>query len=102
MSSLAGPLFTFGWQGSPCSMKDFVPNAFHWGMCYTFNSGDYGKIKKVDIAGVASGLSFLLDAQTSEYTQGKYSEGFKVLIHGQGEMWTNGKELTLDQDSLFP
>ena len=85
ISSLAGPICTFGWEESPCSIKDFVPNAFQWGMCYTFNSGADGTIKKVDTGGVASGLSFIIDAQTSEYTLGKYSEGFKVLIHGQGE-----------------
>ena len=42
-------------------------------------------MKRVDTAGVSSGLSVILDAQTHEYTQGKFSEGFKVLIHGQGE-----------------
>ena len=56
-----------------------------WGMCYTFNSGNDGTVKSVDTAGVVSGLTVILDTQTYEYTQGKYSEGFKVLIHGQGE-----------------
>ena len=54
-------------------------------MCYTFNSGTDGKVKTADTAGVSSGLSVILDAQTYEYTQGKFSEGFKVLVHGQGE-----------------
>ena len=56
-----------------------------WGMCYTFNSGIDGTVKSVNTAGVSSGLSVILDTQTYEYIQGKYSEGFKVLIHGQGE-----------------
>ena len=42
-------------------------------------------MKRVDTAGVSSGLSVILDAQTHEYTQGKFSKGFKVLIHGQDE-----------------
>ena len=54
-------------------------------MCYTFNSGTDGKVKTVNSAGVSSGLTVILDAQTPEYTEGRYSEGFKVLVHGQGE-----------------
>jgi len=30
-------------------------------------------------------LTVILDAQTDEYSYGKFSEGFKVLLHGQGE-----------------
>jgi len=85
VKSLAGPACTFGWQDLNCSTEDFAPMVTQWGMCYTFNSGIDGKIRKVDSGGVSAGLTFILDAQTSEYTQGKFSEGFKVLIHGQGE-----------------
>ena len=85
MSALMGPMCTFGWKEVECSLKDFAPLVTPWGMCYTFNSGTDSKVKTVDIAGVSSGLSLILDVQTPEYTQGKYSEGFKVLIHGQGE-----------------
>ena len=85
LNSQAGPACTFGWEGTPCSTKDFVSMVTQWGMCYTFNSGVGDKVKKVDSGGVSSGLSFILDAQTYEYSQGKFSEGFKVLIHGQGE-----------------
>ena len=76
---------TFGWNESACSAKEFVPVVTPWGMCYSFNLETDGKVKTVDAAGVSSGLSVVLDAQTYEYTLGKYSEGFKVLIHGQGE-----------------
>ncbi|KAL9970016.1 hypothetical protein ACROYT_G022324 [Oculina patagonica] len=72
-------------EETECSAKDFVPMVTAWGMCYTFNSGTYGKVKTIDTVGVSSGFSVILDAQTSEYTFGKLSEGFKVLIHGQGE-----------------
>ena len=85
ITDLIGPLCTFGWEELTCSAKDFVPIVTEWGMCYTFNSGAGGKVRKVDTAGVSSGMSLILDTQTSEYTQGKFSEGFKVLIHGQGE-----------------
>ena len=55
------------------------------GMCCTFNSGTDGKVRTVDSAGVSSGLTVILDIQTHEYTYGRYSEGFKVMVHGQGE-----------------
>ena len=54
-------------------------------MCYTFNSGADGKMKTVDNAGVSSGLTVFLDTQAHEYTYGRYSEGFKVMVHGRGE-----------------
>ncbi|KAL9970018.1 hypothetical protein ACROYT_G022327 [Oculina patagonica] len=85
ITALAGPTCTFGWNETKCSAKDFVPMVTPWGICYTFNSGTDGKVKAVDTAGVSSGFSVILDAQTYEYTQGKFSEGFKVIIHGQGE-----------------
>ena len=85
ISEFAGTKCTFGWQETKCSAKDFVPMVTPWGMCYTFNSGIDGTVKSVNTAGVSSGLSVILDTQTHEYIQGKYSEGFKVLIHGQGE-----------------
>lgn len=85
INSLAGPACTFGWDKSTCSTKDFAPMVTQWGMCYTFNSGAGEKIEKVESGGVSSGLNFILDSQTWDYTQGKFSEGFKVLIHQQGE-----------------
>jgi len=84
ISSLVGPLCKFGLSTS-CSAKDFEPIFTPSGMCYTFNSGNDGKVKIVNNGGVSSGLSIILDAQTPEYFQGKMSVGFKVLIHGQGE-----------------
>ena len=83
-SALIGPLCTFA-SLTRCSANGFVPTITPSGMCYTFNSGTDGKVRAVEISGVSSGLSIILDAQTPEYYQGKFSEGFKVLIHGQGE-----------------
>lgn len=85
ISALVGPMCYFTWEELPCSAKDFVSFVTPWGMCYTFNSGTDGKVKTVDTGGVSTGLTVILDAQTYEYSEGKYSEGFKVLIHGQGE-----------------
>lgn len=85
ISNLVGPVCLFSWRQTKCSIKDFYPIVTEWGMCYTFNSGRESEIKRVDTAGVSSGLTLLLDANTAEYTRGKFSEGFKVLIHGQGE-----------------
>ena len=86
VTALVGPMCYFGWEELDCFPKDFVPLVTPWGMCYTFNSGTDGKpVKTVDSAGVSSGLTVILDAQTHEYTYGRYSEGFKVMVHGQGE-----------------
>ncbi|KAL9970021.1 hypothetical protein ACROYT_G022330 [Oculina patagonica] len=76
---------TFGLGETECSAEDFVPMVTPWGMCYTFNLGTNGNVRTVNTTGVSNGLSVILDAQTNEYTQGKFSEGFKVIIHGQGE-----------------
>lgn len=83
--AFVGPMCTFSWEELVCSSDDFVPIVTHWGMCYIFNSGTDDKVKTVDSGGVSSGLSVILDVQTHEYTYGKLSEGFKILIHGQGE-----------------
>ena len=72
-------------KNEKCSAKDFVPILTSFGMCYTFNSGADGKVKAVDTAGVSSGLTVMLDAQTRDYFIGRFSAGFKVLVHGQGE-----------------
>ena len=85
ISTLVGPMCYFGWEELDCFAKDFVPLVTPRGMCYTFNSGNDGKVKTVNSAGVSTGLTVILDAQTHEYTYGRYSEGFKVLVHGQGE-----------------
>lgn len=85
ISSLVGPRCLFSWKQLECSAKNFTPIVTQWGMCYTFNSGRDSEIKTVDTGGASSGLSVVLDAQTLDYTQAKFSEGFKVLIHGQGE-----------------
>ena len=85
MNSLSGPMCLFGWELSPCSAKDFSPSVALWGMCHTFNSGDDGKMKTIKIGGISDGLAVILDTQRHEYSLGKYSEGFKVLIHEQGE-----------------
>ena len=84
VSALFGPMCNFGML-STCSGKDFVPVLSQWGMCYTFNSGTDARIRKVNSGGITYGLSVMLDIQTHEYTQGKLSEGLKVIIHGQGE-----------------
>ena len=85
ISTLVGPMCYFGWEELDCFANEFVPLVTPRGMCYTFNSGTDGKVKTVNSAGVSTGLTVILDAQTHEYTYGRYSEGFKVLVHGQGE-----------------
>ena len=84
IKNLIGPKCYFS-LSVPCSAEDFVGVLTQWTMCYTFNSATNGKTKTVYNGGVSFGLSVILDAQTDEYSYGKFSEGFKVLIHGQGE-----------------
>ena len=55
------------------------------GMCYTFNSGADGNVRKAHFARVAAGLSVILNAETKKYYLGKYSEGFKVLNTSMNE-----------------
>ncbi|CAH3163761.1 unnamed protein product [Porites evermanni] len=68
-----------------CSARDFVHLETKWGKCYTFNSGKNDKIKNANSAGISFGFAVILDVQTEEYSYGKVSEGFKVVIHQQGE-----------------
>ena len=82
INALFGPMCTFGWEELDCSANDFVPIETQWGK---FNSETDGKMKTVDSGGISSGLSIILDAQTYEYSYGRFSEGFKVVIHKQGE-----------------
>ncbi|XP_067049053.1 acid-sensing ion channel 4-A-like isoform X2 [Acropora muricata] len=84
-SLISGPICSFGWELTPCSAKDFSSSVALWGMCHTFNSGGEGKIKTIKTGGISDGLAVILDTQRHEYSLGKYSEGFKVLIHEQGE-----------------
>ncbi|CAH3163758.1 unnamed protein product [Porites evermanni] len=84
IESLVGPKCEFDIAAN-CSAKDFAPLVTQWSKCYTFNSGKNGKIKRVNSAGVSFGFSVILDAKTEEYSYGKFSEGFKVIIHKQGE-----------------
>ena len=85
ISELLGPECYYDWSETDCYDKDFVSTTTQWGKCYTFNSGAYGRKLTVTSSGVSSGLTVILDAQTDEYSYGKFSEGFKVLVHGQGE-----------------
>lgn len=85
ISDLLGPECYYDWSETDCYDKDFVSMTTQWGKCYTFNSGAYGRKFTVTSSGVSSGLTVILDAQTDEYSYGKFSEGFKVVIHGQGQ-----------------
>ena len=93
ITALHAGVYKFGRKCEKCSAKDFVPILTSFGMCYTFNSGADGKVKTVDAAGISSGLTVMLDAQTHDYFLGRFSAGFKVLVHGQGE-YIDGREGT--------
>lgn len=71
----------------PCGIADFTPTLTDWGMCHTFNAGP-DNIKKAQLNGAGGGLNILLDAQIDDYTIGRLSEGFSVVIHTQGDFFT--------------
>ena len=68
----------------PCSDKDFVLHLTPEGLCFTFNSGlNDTPLHHTTYEGADSGLSILLDVQTSESTLNEFSTGFKVIVHEQ-------------------
>lgn len=67
-----------------CGTDDFTPTVTDWGLCHTFNAGPEN-IKKAEIGGPVGGLNILLDAQIDDYAFARFSEGFSVVIHQQGE-----------------
>ncbi|KAL9966661.1 hypothetical protein ACROYT_G024772 [Oculina patagonica] len=94
IGALMTPVFCqFGRNLEKCSAKDFVPMVTSSGMCYTFNSGTDGKVKTLDTAGVTNGFRVVLDAQSHDFFLERFSTGFKVIVHKQGEH-INGLEGT--------
>ena len=85
INALVSPWCLFDPEPEGCSSKDFVPTIYEYGMCYTFNSGTDERVKKVHASGVSNGLRVILDAQTHDYFLGRFSQGFTVLVHGQGQ-----------------
>ena len=71
----------------PCGISDFSTKVTDWGVCHTFNAGLGGpdNIKEVVFPGPVGGLNILLDAQMNDSTIARLSEGYSVIIHGQGE-----------------
>ena len=94
LNSLLGPRCYFNFD-TTCSEKDFVSFVTQWSKCYTFNSGENGKIMRSRHSGVSFGLFVIFDAQTGEGSHGKYSEGFKVLIHKQGEFFNEWEGISV-------
>ncbi|KAL9956697.1 hypothetical protein ACROYT_G038218 [Oculina patagonica] len=67
-----------------CSENDFVPTLTTKGICYTFNSGsNNSRLFYSEFEGADFGLNIFLDVQTNESTYGRYSNGFRVVVHDQ-------------------
>ena len=76
---------SFGYK-SECKASDFTPKLAETGLCFTFNSGeDDAGVKKLTRSGLNGGLNIMLKANYRDETIGKFSRGFRVLIHKQGE-----------------
>ncbi|XP_068728855.1 acid-sensing ion channel 1-like [Montipora capricornis] len=66
-----------------CSKGDFVPKLTQYGICFTFNSGNDGVLRRAIHEGPDFGLSVFLDVQTHETTFSQFSSGLKVIVHDQ-------------------
>ena len=66
-----------------CSKGDFVPKLTQYGICFTFNSGNDGVLRRAIHEGPDFGLSVFLDVQMHETTFSQFSSGLKVIVHDQ-------------------
>ena len=70
-------------RNAACSKGDFVPKLTEYGICFTFNSGKDGVLRRAVHEGPDNGLSIFLDVQTHESTFSQFSSGLKVIVHDQ-------------------
>ena len=70
-------------QTTICSEGDFIPTLTQYGICFTFNSGKDGVLRRSIFEGPDFGLSIFLDVQTHESTLSEFSSGLKVIVHDQ-------------------
>ena len=76
-------IYCFFMQTTRCSEEDFVPKITEYGICFTFNSGKDGVLRRSLFEGPDFGLSIILDVQTNESTLSQFSSGLKVIVHDQ-------------------
>ena len=76
----------FGADAHLCYPSDFKQIVTDFGACYTFNSKQAGfPLRKTQFGGAAAGLTLVLDIDVLQHTVGRLSDGFRILVHGQGE-----------------
>ena len=76
----------FGANSRFCYPSDFKQTVTDFGPCYTFNSKRAGfPLRKTQFGGAAAGLTLILDIDVLQHTVCRLSEGFRILVHGQGE-----------------
>ena len=81
------PWCTYGWTKT-CNKFDFSPVITETGICYTFNSGNNNRsLIIVSSSGIVNGLNILLNINDKDHTIGKFSQGFSISIHTQGEFF---------------
>ncbi|XP_041464722.1 degenerin deg-1-like isoform X3 [Lytechinus variegatus] len=75
-------------ENYPCTPDNFSHfYNYLYGNCYTFNSGEFGKLLTVSKVGPLYGLSLELYIQQSEYISSlQPSAGLRLLVHDQNEM----------------
>ncbi|XP_030410781.1 acid-sensing ion channel 1 isoform X2 [Gopherus evgoodei] len=80
-------------RGAECNPEDFKVVFTRYGKCYTFNSGQDGKPRRITMkGGTGNGLEIMLDIQQDEYLpvwgetdETSFEAGIKVQIHSQDE-----------------
>ncbi|XP_074791757.1 acid-sensing ion channel 1 isoform X1 [Natator depressus] len=86
-------LLSCSYQGAECGPEDFSVVFTRYGKCYTFNSGQDGKPRRITMkGGTGNGLEIMLDIQQDEYLpvwgdsdELSFEAGIKVQIHSQDE-----------------
>ncbi|XP_044850736.1 acid-sensing ion channel 1 isoform X2 [Mauremys mutica] len=86
-------LLNCSYQGAKCGPEDFSVVFTRYGKCYTFNSGQDGKPRRITMkGGTGNGLEIMLDIQQDEYLpvwgetdETSFEAGIKVQIHSQDE-----------------
>ncbi|XP_043362337.1 acid-sensing ion channel 1 isoform X2 [Dermochelys coriacea] len=86
-------LLSCSFCGEKCNPEDFKVVFTRYGKCYTFNSGQDGKPRRITMkGGTGNGLEIMLDIQQDEYLpvwgdsdELSFEAGIKVQIHSQDE-----------------
>ena len=82
-------LVSCNFDGTPCSVDDFVEVVTAFGLCYTFN---LNSSRSVSSAGTSHGLSLVIDIEQHRYMYyTSHTAGLQVFVHPQDEYPYSGE-----------